>query len=1740
MKKILLFILVFSASHLFSQDYSNKGKEFWIAYSAHVDATSSLMGIYLTSDLNASGTIKVGNTNVPFTITANQVTRVILGTSGAVATTNTTVYLDMQDGIKQNAGIKITSNVPIVVYAHIIRSARSAATLVLPTPVLGTEYIVPGHPSTGNASGGGANGELPFFSVVATQSNTTIEFTPTANGLGGKQAGQTYQVTLANAGDCYQFQGIAKSDISGTVVRSVSTATTGCKPIAVFAGSTWAAFDCNNASGGDNLYQELFPVRSWGKQFITAPFIFRPADIFRIYVKDPSTIVKYTENGVTTTFNVNQLFAGNFYQIKTANPVFIEANNPISVVQFMTSLNCKSGCQTGGGFATKSCAADPEMIILNPIEQTLRNITFFSAHQSSFTGFNNITNVENHYVNVIIDRRYKGSVRIDNALPRGAFVDIVGTNYSYLQEDVTNSSATNPVHNVKADTGFSAIVYGTGNVESYGYNGGTNVVDLYQYISLKNEYATVNFPATCKNTPFNFSITLPYQPLKLNWDFGGTTALSPNNNIINNNPVADSTFIKDGRNLYVYKIPSTYSFNQTGTYPIKVIVNNPTSDGCGGEQEIVYDVQVLDPPSPPSFTTNSNGCVFSPIQFSSVSSAAIRPIIKYLWDFGDATRDSIATPTKTYNTSGSFSVSHRVINDIGCVADTVKTLRLNTPPTAKFLVDTNVCVGQNVVVTDSSFSAFGGNITRWFWDNGDGKKDTLLSSSNRTYSYNDFGKKTITLIVETSSGCRSGVFEKEVWVRRNPEADFTLPTVVCLPKGNATFINQSHQNFDTSNLTYEWNFGNGDSSVLRNGFTTFVASSTYTIKLVTTNQFGCKAEKISTLNNIQNSPIANFIVKKEACLRDTTFLQDSSYSIGSNVNSWRWIFSDNTFENTQNTFRVYASPIIDTIKLVVENDKGCISDTIRKVTTINALPTAGFVVSNVTCEKQNIFITDTSKANAGTLISWNYSFGNDSIKNYSTNPSPIVYKYNTAGVYTIRSQVTNSKGCISDGNNIYTITIYPKPNVNFGTPEVCLDDAFAQFTDSSSIPNNSTLNYLWNFNDKNANLSNPNFSLVQSPRHSYTDTGVYSVKLVVTSLNNCVDSLAKNFTVNGSTPKSVFTVLNPNNLCSNDSVRIMNNSSVDFGSITKLEVYWDTTSNSTKKTVDENPLPNKVYATVYDKFSLPASKFAYIKVVVYSGETCRDSSIQRITLVQAPTVQFLPLKSICKEANARVLTEASEINGLAGTSTFSGLGISNSSTGLYNPSLVSANTTDSIKYVFTTNVFGCKDSATQSIFVIPTPAANFTVSSPLCEKSAITFSSTATSTIGKIIQWNWYFNSSDSLIKTDSLPVSNIYAIASAYNVVLRVITDSGCTNNASKPITINALPKVNFQVNENICLPLGRALFRDSSMVASTDRPLQYFWNFNVGKNNASSIMNNPIHFYAYADTPNPIVKLIITTAKGCVDSATKTISKLLPQPKAKFKVLPDSVVCISNAFNTNLLSFIDESDGKTSAIKNWNWSFGRLGVSNVKNPNYSFSDSGFVPVKLFVQNNQECISDTAIIKIKVNTYPKIELPKQLSFLEGGLLTIKPTKFYAINPQFKWYLNQRDIVNDSILQAQVFPQNDKRFKLSVIGEGACISEDTVYVIVLRMPSIPTAFSPNGDMVNDLWEIQHLDSYPGSTVQVFDRFGRMVYQSTLGYAKPWNGKLFNIGSDLPIGTYYYIIDPKNGRKQLSGSITILR
>ena len=126
---------------------------------------------------------------------------------------------------------------------------------------------------------------------------------------------------------------------------------------------------------------------------------------------------------------------------------------------------------------------------------------------------------------------------------------------------------------------------------------------------------------------------------------------------------------------------------------------------------------------------------------------------------------------------------------------------------------------------------------------------------------------------------------------------------------------------------------------------------------------------------------------------------------------------------------------------------------------------------------------------------------------------------------------------------------------------------------------------------------------------------------------------------------------------------------------------------------------------------------------------------------------------------------------------------------------------------------------------------------------------------------------------------------------------------------------------------------------------------------------------------------------------------------------------------------------------------------------------------------------------------------------------------------------------NDSSLHPICTPSADMNYRIVVTDNYGCTAQDDIFVKVLKLPEIPNVFTPNNDGINDNWQIKWLPEYSDCNVEIFNRYGQLVYHST-GYSKPWDGTVN--GKAVPAATYYYIINLKYGLKPLSGFVDIVR
>lgn len=436
----------------------------------------------------------------------------------------------------------------------------------------------------------------------------------------------------------------------------------------------------------------------------------------------------------------------------------------------------------------------------------------------------------------------------------------------------------------------------------------------------------------------------------------------------------------------------------------------------------------------------------------------------------------------------------------------------------------------------------------------------------------------------------------------------------------------------------------------------------------------------------------------EFCFGDSIRFNDITSPADTSVKSWLWNFGDNTTSALSNPVHLYAKPGNYNITLTVANRYGCTSDTIKAIT-INNKPVAAFSTSAPDCAGQNVNFTDQSTVAGGKIVQWVWSYG-DGKSDTLTNGNPFNHVYANTGTDTVKLLVTTDSGC-SSLTTFRVITVKPLPVVNFSLPAVCLNDTYAQFTDQSTIADGtvSGFTYLWDFGDANASASNPNTSTLKNPKHKYSQASNYSVTLTVTSVSGCIVTKTQPFTVNGDTPVAAFSVENSNNLCSSDPVIFDDLSTVNFGNITKIKWYFDYNNNPQDTVVylpDSIPA-NRKFSHSYGLFNSPLTKSYTVRMDVYSGITCVNSTQQNITINANPVVTVSSIGPLCQTDQPVQIVQ--NTNGFIGQGIFTGTGVS--STGLFDPS-VSGTGTFTINYLFT-DQNGCTYSTNQQVIVNPIP-----------------------------------------------------------------------------------------------------------------------------------------------------------------------------------------------------------------------------------------------------------------------------------------------------------------------------------------------------------------------------------------------------------------------------------------------------
>lgn len=316
---------------------------------------------------------------------------------------------------------------------------------------------------------------------------------------------------------------------------------------------------------------------------------------------------------------------------------------------------------------------------------------------------------------------------------------------------------------------------------------------------------------------------------------------------------------------------------------------------------------------------------------------------------------------------------------------------------------------------------------------------------------------------------------------------------------------------------------------------------------------------------------------------------------------------------------------------------------------------------------------------------------------------------------------------------------------------------------------------------------------------------------------------------------------------------------------------------------------------------------------------------------------------------------------------------------------------------------------------------------------------------------------------------------------------------------------------------------FNSATLVAPYGFAAYHWFNQDFTKplGNANTLKLDPV------PTANSVIALEVFPfpGSGCIDTLYTTMT--YSNVPFKFNTIDTSSTCAPKT--------IDLTAPRVTAGSSSNLSFSYFQEPNLINyvPSpTAIDETGIYYIK--ASNPEGCI-DVKSVSLTIDKVPDLIItdPKPVYYpIKVDITDTLLIKGDIDSLKFSFWKNPEATV--SIAQPEAIGLTGIYY-IKVSSFYGCTDVFPVKVNIL-IPYPPNAFSPNGDGVHDTWQFPALSVYPLCRVDIFDRYGRLLFHS-IGYDKPWDGR-YN-GKPLPVGTYYYVIKPSEKLDAMSGSITLL-
>lgn len=1249
----------------------------------------------------------------------------------------------------------------------------------------------------------------------------------------------------------------------------------------------------------------------------------------------------------------------------------------------------------------------------------------------------------------------------------------------------------------------------------------------FAHLALTNVIAgftssTIN---ACENGPVTFTDTSNFAAT-WSWSFGdgGTSTLQ--------NPA------------HIYASNGNYTVSLTVTF-----------NGCSNTVTKTSYIHVSTPINFTFGASDTTNCT-APFSVNFTNNAA--GASSYNWNFGDSVTSAISNPSHTYTTPGSYTVSLTVGNSFGCLnTKTIPAYIVIGGISAGFTVDsTHGCSPFTVIFTNTSTSNV--PITNYQWTFGDGGTST---QANPTYTYQTTGNYTPRLIITNADGCKDTISPDVIKVGSTLNPEFTAaPLIQCVDQV-VSFTNLTQGT--TNNTTYLWNFGDGQTSTLKNPTHAFSDTGEYNITLTVINQ-GCSKDTERIKYILIIVPKAQFGYKFTC--NNPTSVTFSDSSVG--AQTWFWEFGDGTTSNVQNPpTHNYAHQGSYTVTLIVTNaTTGCV-DSMRVVIPVGT-PVASFG-ANITsgCGPLTVHFADSSAfAN-----NWLWNFGDSTATSTLKNPT---HQYTKTGSYTVTLIIGSGTGCVDTFKKVNYITVYGiKIHISDGPYKGCTPYT-ANFIDSSTSYLGTDVAWKWTFGTGDT-------SLLKNPSYVFSSNGTYTVTLHVTDSHGCTATGTTSVTT--ITPIAKF--ISDTVICPGEVAHFTNQSQ---NANAYLWIFGDgATSNLTN--------PTHKYTTSGD--------YTIQLVAINNPYGCRDTiSVANHVNVDTPQVDFYTTSqfSPCPPFPASFVNTTTR----PGLTWLWYFGDGDTSTqqnpihvyffpGKYNVTLIG------------TDSSGCSGSKEYiDLIIIDGPIGLFTATPDTgCVPLTVTYAGTTQSTASSIEDMG------DGNAFSDSVNVIHTYTQPGTYYPIFTLTDSLGChVHYPVDTIVVGLIPYPGLPPDTSVCkgnyvqfnLPYGDH-FQWTSNMPDTD--------FLTCDTCQSTLSKSPDTITYY---------VVATTNIGCVAKDTITVNvDALPQiyPGVEYRICPsDTLQLHAGPLVTSAVWTPDIYISDTNSVNPTVWppdtviyrvtGSNDLGCSISKIVSvwpitkvvanllpYDTLVCGGTPVALLINVDQAsaidtfftwlpstylsanniydpvispppgdynytvivgstgCIPDTNLIHLIVVAQPDITAGTTISVGTGTTVAAGTTlQLYAASHQspvtYTWTPAIDSLSCDVCVSPYIDVTHSQTVYVKVTDQYGCTANDSVVLDVVscdsKMIFVPNTFTPNGDGLNDKLFVRGIGITNLNYFRIFDRWGKLVFE-THDATQGWDGTL--AGKPAEVATYVYELKATctNGfETEKSGNVTLIR